>query len=123
MGTVNWCGHLTFVPPAHRHEALELNLVQHGSSTYFIDGRRYELQPGHVVVFNLPAPHGDHFHLGPDSVVLSRDATGLANPAAWAALERKGLLQSRFPLGGILTPAGLAYETGLHDQILHRAGH
>ena len=80
-------------------------------------------EPGHVAVFNLPAPHGDHFHLGPHEVVLSRDATGLANPAAWAALERKGLLQSHFPQGGVLTPAGLAYETGLRDQIIHRAGH
>jgi hypothetical protein len=80
-------------------------------------------EPGHVAVFNLPAPHGDHFHLGPHSVVLTRDATGLANPAAWAALERKGLLLSRFPMGGVLTPAGLAYDTGLHEEIIHRGGH
>jgi AraC-like DNA-binding protein len=54
MGTVNWCGHLTFAPPPHRHDVLELNLVQHGSATYFIDGHRYELEPGHVV-FLFPA--------------------------------------------------------------------
>jgi hypothetical protein len=80
-------------------------------------------EPGHVAVFNLPAPHGDHFHLGPHGVVLSRDATGLANPAAWAALERKGLLRSRFPMGGVLTPEGLAYETGLRERIIHRSSH
>jgi hypothetical protein len=80
-------------------------------------------EPGHVAVFNLPAPHGDHFHLGPQAVVMTRDATGLANPAAWSALERKGLIQSRFPLGAVLTPAGLAYETGLGDQIIHHAHH
>ena len=34
-------------------------------------------EPGHVVVANLPRPHGDHFHLG-DAIVRARDATGLA---------------------------------------------
>ncbi len=79
--------------------------------------------PGHIAVFNLPAPHGDHFHLGPDAIVLSRDATGLSNGAAWAALERKGLIRSAFPLAAVLTPAGLAYDTGLGERIIHRAGH
>ncbi|HZH27680.1 MAG TPA: hypothetical protein VEY95_10920 [Azospirillaceae bacterium] len=77
---------------------------------------------GGVRVTNLPQPHGDHFHLGP-SVVLARDATGLHNPAPWAVLERKGLIQSRFPNGAVVTEAGLAYDTGLRDQILHRSGH
>ncbi|MBI1206882.1 MAG: hypothetical protein GC191_06290 [Azospirillum sp.] len=77
---------------------------------------------GAVPVKNLPHPHGDHFHLG-DAVVMSKDATGLSNPAAWAALERKGLIRSRFPLGAVITPEGLAYDTGLADQILHRADH
>lgn len=80
-------------------------------------------EDGSILVAGIPAPHGDHFHLG-DSVVASRDATGLANPAAWTALERKGLIKSFFPQGALLTPAGLTYETGLADQILHRhAGH
>ena len=48
-GTVHWCGHLTFVPASHRHDMLEVNLVQQGCSTYFIDGRRYELGPGHAL--------------------------------------------------------------------------
>ena len=78
-------------------------------------------EPGSVLVGNLPRPHGDHFHLG-DAVVLSRDATGLANPAAWAALERKGLIKSMFPDSAVLTPAGLAYETGF-GAILHRVDH
>jgi hypothetical protein len=40
------------------------------------------------------------------------------------ALERKGLLKSMFPMAAVLTPAGLGYETGLADKILHRhAGH
>lgn len=77
---------------------------------------------GNVTVMNLPHAHGDHFHVG-DAVVASRDATGLTNPAPWAVLERKGLLRSMFPHGATLTPAGLAYETGIRDQILHRHHH
>ncbi len=78
---------------------------------------------GSVTIAGIPAPHGDHFHLG-DAVVASRDATGLSNLAAWTALERKGLIRSHFPRGATLTAEGLDYETGLTDQILHRhAGH
>jgi hypothetical protein len=77
---------------------------------------------GAVLVTNLPRPHGDHFHLG-DAVVMSRDASGLANGGAWAALERKGLIKSMFPTAAILTRLGLGYETGLAGTILHRAQH
>ena len=79
-------------------------------------------QEGHVMISRLPHPHGDHFHLGA-YVVRSQDASGLGNEAAWAALQRKGLIQSLFPMGCVLTPAGAAYETGLKDQILHEAHH
>jgi hypothetical protein len=79
-------------------------------------------EPGAVLVTNLPEPHADHFHLGA-AVVLSRDATGLANPAAWLALERKGLIKSRFPMAAVLTAEGLAYDTGIADAILHRSSH
>jgi len=79
--------------------------------------------PGELLVGNTPAPHGDHFHLG-NAVVMSKDATGLQNRAVWVALERKGLIKSaRFPEAAVLTPSGLAYETGLADTILHRTGH
>lgn len=74
---------------------------------------------GSLVVTDLPQPHGDHFHLG-SAVVLSRDATGLVNEGAWKALERKGLIRSHFPDAAVLTPLGLAYDTGLADAILHR---
>jgi hypothetical protein len=77
---------------------------------------------GAVLVTGLPQPHGDHFHLGP-AVVASRDATGLAHQAVWVALERKGLIRSMFPHGAILTPDGLAYDTGLADSILHGGDH
>ena len=49
--------------------------------------------------------------------------TGLANPAVWSALERKGLIKSMFPMAAVMTPAGLAYDTGLADAILRRHGH
>ena len=77
---------------------------------------------GAIEVSYLPRPHGDHFHLG-DAVVATRDASGLANPAAWAALERKGLIRSQFPNAAVVTSEGLAYATGLEDTILHRADH
>ena len=77
---------------------------------------------GTVLIHTLPYAHGDHFHIG-RAVVLARDATGLANPNVMNALVRKGLL-----LGGpagmpILTSAGLGYETGIAETILHGAGH
>jgi hypothetical protein len=77
---------------------------------------------GSVKVFNLPHPHGDHFHLGP-YVVMARDASGLGNQAAWTALERKGLIKGEFPDECTLTAAGVAYDTGLGAQILHGSDH
>ena len=79
-------------------------------------------EDGAILVAGLPRPHGDHFHVG-EAVVLSRDATGLANPAAWTALERKGLIKSRYPDAAVLTTSGLAYDTGLAEAILHRPDH
>ena len=77
---------------------------------------------GSVTLTSLPDPHGDHFHLG-DAVVAARDATGLRNPAVWAALERKGLVATAFPQSATLLAAGRDYDTGLKDAILHRASH
>ena len=45
---------------------------------------------GEVKLNHIPRPHGDHFHVG-SGVVLTKDATGLFNRGAWAALDRKGL--------------------------------
>jgi hypothetical protein len=78
-------------------------------------------EPDSVVV-RLPYPHGDHFHLG-GAVVATRDASGLRNPAVWAALQRKGLISSMHPGGAVVTPLGLVYETGLRETILHESGH
>lgn len=77
---------------------------------------------GVVAIRGLPRPHGDHFHVGAVTV-RSRDATGLANPAVYGALARKGLVLAG-PQGlPALTPAGLAYDTGLAAEILHQPDH
>src|SRR3954468_22152464 len=78
-------------------------------------------EPGSVIV-RPPDPHGDHFHLG-EAVVAARDASGLRNPAVWAALERKGLIRPKLPQAVILTTLGQEYDTGMRGTILHRAEH
>jgi hypothetical protein len=84
--------------------------------------RRDEASGG-VHITAIPAPHGDHFHAGA-KVVLTRDATGLANEGVWLALIRKGLASAAaFPHTIALTPAGLGYETGVAETILHGADH
>lgn len=85
-------------------------------------GEPLEGEPGAVTVAQFPPAHGDHFHMG-DYVVRSADATGLGNEAVWVALARKGLARSSFPVSIVLTPAGLAYDTGVRDQVLHPGGH
>src|SRR5881227_4203988 len=79
-------------------------------------------EPDSAVITSLPYPHGDHFHLG-GALVAARDATGLRNPAVWAALERKGLIRPKLPEAVILTLLGQEYDTGLREVILHRAAH
>ncbi len=110
------------MPP--KHNPLNLNPLQLRTLTLLqalarLEGHAKPSDDGHVIVTGFPGQHGDHFHLG-DAVVAARDATGLHNEAAWVALERKGLMKSMFPMAAVLTPAGLAYETGLADRILHR---
>ena len=78
-------------------------------------------EAGEVAIAGLPRPHGDHFHLD-DAVVASRDATGLDNPAVWAALERKGLVRPLENGGGALTRLGLGYPTGLRAALLRQPG-
>jgi hypothetical protein len=81
-----------------------------------------DAEPGSLAITEFPHAHGDHFHLG-ESVVASRDATGLYNPAVFTALERKGLVRPKFPEAVVLTPAGQQYDTGMRDTILIRAAH
>ena len=75
-----------------------------------------------VTITGFPPPHGNHFHMG-QYVVSGGDATGLHNPAVWAALTRKGLVVGVPPANASLTPAGIAYETGLSEKILHSHDH
>lgn len=79
-------------------------------------------EDGAVRLANFPPVHGDHYHVG-DAVVLGRDMTGLYNPSVFVALERRGLVRSASLGTAVITPAGLAYDTGLADTILHRAEH
>lgn len=79
-------------------------------------------QQGEVTIMRFPQPHGDHFHVG-EAAVAARDASGLYNEAVWNALTRKGLARADWPHSITLTPAGLDYDTGLADEILHSAPH
>ena len=81
-----------------------------------------EDEAGGVSITELPHAHGDHFHLG-EALVSARDATGLRNPAVFAALERKGLIRPKFPEAVILTPLGQEYDTGLRETLLRRGAH
>jgi len=77
---------------------------------------------GDTAISQFPHAHGDHFHIG-DASVSARDATGLENENVWNALGRKGLVKAEWPNKIALTPAGMAYHTGIADEILHRGGH
>ena len=56
-------------------------------------------------------------------MVASKDASGLFVAGVWAALARKGLTRGDAESGATILPAGLAYDTGLADQILHSSDH
>jgi hypothetical protein len=79
-------------------------------------------QAGEVTINRFPQAHADHFHLG-DAVVSGSHATGLFNQAVWNALTRKGLARAEWPSAITLTAEGLAYDTGLEEEILHRSAH
>ena len=85
--------------------------------------RRGQATPeGDTAITQFPHAHGDHFHLG-DAMVNARDATGLENENVWNALPRKGLIKCAWPDQIALTPEGIAYHTGMADQILHKGEH
>lgn len=77
---------------------------------------------GEATIEHFPPAHGDHFHLG-DAVVRGSDATGLYNEKVWNALTRKGVARADWPHRITLTQAGLTYDTGIADEILHRSNH
>ena len=77
---------------------------------------------GDTAITQFPHAHGDHFHLG-DAVVRASHATGLENQNVWNALARKGLIRCEWPHKIALTSEGLAYDTGIADQILNADSH
>jgi hypothetical protein len=106
---------------------LKLNPLQAKTLVLFQELARHPetsqtTESGEVVLTSLPRPHGNHFHVG-SKVVMSKDATGLENQAAWVALERKGLIRGSFPFAVTLTKDGLDYDTGIASQILHGSDH
>ncbi|MEA1674225.1 hypothetical protein [Nitrospirillum sp. BR 11163] len=114
------------MPPVKKNP-LNLNALQLKTLTLLqvlagLEGVGQPVVEGGVMVDRFPHAHGNHFHLGPYTV-MSADATGLSNQAAWVALERKGLIKSQFPNAAIVTEAGLAYDTGIRGQILHGSDH
>ena len=87
-----------------------------------IPGVSHPTPDGDTAITKFPHAHGDHFHLG-DTTVMVRDATGLENEKVWNALSRKGLIKAAWPNQIALTPEGMAYDTGIADQILHMGAH
>ena len=71
---------------------------------------------GAVTLMPVPRPHGDHVHVG-KFTLSARDASGLANPAVWKALTRKGLADGGSPPFVVLTSDGMAYDTGHGDIV------
>ncbi len=113
------------MPP--KSNPLRLNMLQLKTLTLLQEVARDPAsgaaqEDGGFLIRELPRPHGDHFHIG-QAAVRASDATGLYNEMVWRALERKLLAQSAYPRAITLTPAGLAYDTGLRGKILHRAEH
>jgi len=86
-----------------------------------IPGASSSTPEGDTAITQIPHAHGDHFHLG-DATVAAQDATGLENENVWNALARKGLIKAAWPDQIALTPEGVAYDTGIADQILHKGG-
>ena len=54
---------------------------------------------------------------------MARDAGGRNDARVFAILARKGRLRSTSPMGAMLTAEALREDTGLAEQILHRADH
>lgn len=79
-------------------------------------------EDGSVRIHSLPHAHGNHVHLGQAAVAV-RDLTGLGNPNVLHALARKGLLKGGPGGDYTLTGAGLGYDTGSAQQILHGSDH
>jgi hypothetical protein len=113
---------------AQKRNPLKLNKLQLKTLTLLQELARLpdmatpNSETGEVHITGFPPAHGNHCHMGP-YLVMGRDATGLRNEAVWSALNRKALAYGTFPISITLTPAGVAYETRMQDQILHGSDH
>ncbi len=121
------CARIGSRPMPPKKNPLNLNPLQLKTLTLLqalarLPGGHPPDESGAILVEDLPQPHGDHFHVG-EAVAFTKDASGLGNVAVWVALERKGLIKSMFTLAALVTAEGLAYDTGMADQILHGAHH
>ena len=111
------------MPP--KRNPLRLNTLQRKTLALFQamaevpESGEADPQTGDREISRFPHAHGDHIHLG-EGYVMVRDATGMGNEAVWVALERKGLAKSSYPRSIRITAAGLAYDTGVRDRIIHR---
>jgi hypothetical protein len=112
-----------------KHNPLGLNKLQLRTLTLLQELARHpevartDTETGNITIDELPHPHGNHFHIG-RRVVMASDATGLHNPSVHLALARKGLLAATGTIDSpTLTPAGLEYDTGMRDTILHGSDH
>ena len=90
--------------------ARDLNFAQRDETT------------GAVTLLQIPHAHGDHLHIG-RFTVSTREASGLSNPAVWAALVRKGLARVDGPIAITLTAEGVSYDTGSGDRFLAPSDH
>lgn len=57
LGLRAWDGHPADMPVSHRHNDLEMNLVERGEVVYFFGGRRILLTAGTLVLFWAITPH------------------------------------------------------------------
>lgn len=106
---------------------LKLNPLQLKTLVLFQELARYPetsqaQDNGDKLLTTLPRPHGNHFHVG-SKVAMTKDASGLTNPAVWVALERKGLIRAVFPHAVTLTVDGQGYDVGPTAGILHGSDH
>ena len=114
------------MPP--KHNPLKLNPLQLRTLTVLQAlardpaAARSGPRAGEVTVDRFPQAHGGHFHVG-NAAVAAKDASGLYIDKVWHALERKGLARADWPHNIVLTVAGLAYDTGLAQEILGPSPH
>ena len=110
------------MPP--KRNPLKLNTLQLKTLTLFqamaeiTESGETDPDTGDRQITRFPHAHGDHIHLG-DGYIMGKDATGMGNESVWLALDRKGLTKSSYPRSIAITAAGLAYDTGMRDKIIH----